>query len=296
MIDRGHYFIINPNATSIVLGHSHPECAFNDSLIDNCKNLAQSAESYFFTYNKLKKIIQNNPQVNTVFVEFTNNQLSKKMDDLIWGDEYFSFMYPKYAAIMNTRDCRLLLSHNALALLHSLPVTLKKNFLFLVKNKKDYINEMGWGGYWYLVKSKTDSLINAIPNASIKQEQPPEEMLTANVGYLQKIVQLCKQHAIKIYLVRSPMHSRNTELSNEAAFKKVARTTFSDIDLLDFKDFPLSNSEFADPQHVNYKGAKLFSLFFNSLIKDGLLNKPDKQQVVNTAIAMLNKRPVNVLK
>ena len=55
MIDRGPYFSISPNATSIVLGHSHPECAFNDSLIDNCKNLAQSAESYFFTYNKLKK-------------------------------------------------------------------------------------------------------------------------------------------------------------------------------------------------------------------------------------------------
>ena len=286
MIGNGNYFSIDPDANSLILGHSHSECAFNDSLIGYCKNLSQSAESYFYTCNKLKKIIENNHQVNTVFVEFTNNCLSNKMDDLIWGNQYFSFMFPKYAALMNTADWKLLFSHNTAAVLKSLPVTLKKNFLFLVKNKTDYSKEMGWGGYLYLVKAKTNLLANTMAAPLTSRQAMASDTAIANIVYLQKIVEFCKQHTIKLYLVRSPVSPENPELSNEAAFEKLARTRFSDVELLDFKDFPLDKSKFADPQHLNYKGATIFSLFFNGLLKDGLLNKPDKQQVINNAMAV----------
>jgi hypothetical protein len=36
----------------LVLGHSQPEHAFNDSIIDGLKNLAEGGESYFWTYHK----------------------------------------------------------------------------------------------------------------------------------------------------------------------------------------------------------------------------------------------------
>ena len=286
MIDRGNYFRINPGATSVILGHSHPECAFNDSLIDNCKNMAQSAESYFYTYYKLKKIIENNHQVKTVYVEFTNNQLSKKMDDWIWENPYFSYTYPKYAAFINATDYMLLFSHHAVAVLNSVSLTVKKNFLFLAKNKKDYIKEMSWGGYLYLVKSTTDSVVNEMAKDVNKRQQVLLGTSTVNIVYLEKIIDLCRQNAVKIYLVRSPMHSQYTGVGNEPVFKKILATKFAGIEFLDFKDFPLANNEFADMEHLNYKGATIFSLFFNGLLKDGLLNKPDKQQVINNAMAV----------
>ena len=47
--------IINSKATfkldneSIILGHSQPECAFNDSLIPGFNNVSESGEPYFYT-------------------------------------------------------------------------------------------------------------------------------------------------------------------------------------------------------------------------------------------------------
>ena len=50
-------FDLKKQPKSIVVGHSHPECAFNDSLIQEFKNFSSSGESYFYTYPKLKNII-----------------------------------------------------------------------------------------------------------------------------------------------------------------------------------------------------------------------------------------------
>ena len=38
-------FKLKPQTKYLVLGHSHPECAFNDSLINNLKNLAQTGKN-----------------------------------------------------------------------------------------------------------------------------------------------------------------------------------------------------------------------------------------------------------
>ncbi len=57
----------------IILGHSHSECAYNDSLISGVANFSQSGESYFYTFFKTKKLIEQNPNINTVLIEFSNN-------------------------------------------------------------------------------------------------------------------------------------------------------------------------------------------------------------------------------
>ena len=49
-INKNADFKLDKKTYHIVLGNSQPECAFNDSLISNFKNLAKSGESYF--YNK----------------------------------------------------------------------------------------------------------------------------------------------------------------------------------------------------------------------------------------------------
>ncbi len=87
-------FKLPDNPKYIVLGHSHPECAFNDSLIQNFKNLSQSGESYFYTYFKCKKILETNASIKVVFIEFTNNQLDETMNDWIWKDKYLKYRFP----------------------------------------------------------------------------------------------------------------------------------------------------------------------------------------------------------
>ena len=85
IIKNSANFKLKPQTKYLVLGHSHPECAFNDSLINNLKNLAQTGESYYYTYFKTIKVLEQNPSIEIVFVEFTNNQIYELMNNWIWG-------------------------------------------------------------------------------------------------------------------------------------------------------------------------------------------------------------------
>jgi len=55
---------------------------------------------------------------------------------------------------------------------------------------------------------------------------------------------------------------------------------FKDVDFLDFNNFPLNNEEFGDFEHLNYKGAKRFSLWFNELLEKGLLSMENKSEFI----------------
>ena len=77
-------------------------------------------------------------------------------------------------------------------------------------------------------------------------------------------------------------------LYNEKIYRRYILDTFSKTEFLDFKDFPLKNSDFYDLDHLNVDGSIKFSIFFNSLIKNGLLDKTEKQKFINEQ--QFNKR------
>ena len=53
-LDNAANFKIGTTSKYLILGHSHPQTAFNDSLIPDFLNKAQSGEAYFYTYLKAK--------------------------------------------------------------------------------------------------------------------------------------------------------------------------------------------------------------------------------------------------
>jgi hypothetical protein len=67
--------------TYLAFGHSHSQCAIDDSLIQHMKNLSDAGEAYFYTLQKTGAFIDQNPSVSIVFIEFANNQISSQMDE-----------------------------------------------------------------------------------------------------------------------------------------------------------------------------------------------------------------------
>jgi len=179
-------FTIEKNIKYLVLGHSQPECAFNDSLISNFKNISQSAEPYFYTYIKLRKLIEINENIDTIFVEFSNNQIEIVMDTWIWDKEYFSYRYPKYSIVMNLSEKYYVSKKNLIHFFNTFSITLKDNLLFLIKREKDYIKYKNWGGYVDIQKSNIDSLLNT--NSSMPKSYIPE-ISKNNLYWLNKIIE-----------------------------------------------------------------------------------------------------------
>lgn len=269
--------IINKHKHILVVGHSHSECAFNNSLITDLKNYSRSGEAYFYTYSKVKLLLNQNPSIDYVFIEYSNNSIDNHINNWIWGDEYMTHNFPKFASFMDFNSILFLAKKNPTCFKECIIPWLKNDFEMLTKG---FNYDKDLGGYLYLVRDKTDSLIAAIPtnNDSLKNIY---QLSTTNIEYLQKTISYCEQKKVKVYLIRSPLHKLYSEYQNEILFQNTLKDEFSKVEFLDFSKFPLSNSEFGDLEHLNFKGAKIFSIWFSNLLKNGLLKRVDKQKYIN---------------
>ena len=278
-------FIFKSNPKYIVVGHSHPECAFNDSLIPNLKNIAESGESYFYNYAKIKPVIIQNPSINVVFIEYTNNQINEDMNKRIWEDPYISDRYPRYSSFMNLDDNLMLFKNNPSAYTNALSLSIRNKSTRIFENDLDFSTKIG--GYLYLERNKTDSIINSME--SLKQTASSvipvkKDISEANLSYLDAIIEFCKKNDKKVILIRSPQHKKYAGYTNEEKYMEILKSRYADIEYLDFSNFPLSNSKYGDLDHLNYKGAKVFSEWFANLLNNGLLVKENKQDYIDGKI------------
>lgn len=266
------------NSDSIlIVGHSHPECAYNDSLIMNTVNFAESGESYFYTYVKVKKLIEQNPEIQTVLIEFTNNQIDYGMNEWIWNDENVNYRFPKYGAFMDAESYLLLLNHNPETLINSSKVLMKNSLKNIFTGFKF---QDGIGGFLYLDKNLADSVSTKSPVKAKKAKKSGNEVSKYNIKYLRETIDYLRYEKKDVFLVRSPQHKSYKGYRNEKQFQEILQAQFSDLEFLDFSNFPLPDSEFADYEHLNYKGAKKYSIWFNDLLKEGFLKQTNKQVII----------------
>ncbi|MEI7597384.1 MAG: hypothetical protein WCK02_16670 [Bacteroidota bacterium] len=110
-----------------------------------------------------------------------------------------------------------------------------------------------------------------------------------SISLLNKVIKECLERNVNVYLIRTPFHSLSSVIQNESQFKILIKSKFKNRIFLDFKDFPLKNNDFADYVHLNFRGAKKVSLFFNSLLKKNLLKTGRPQKLINDEILKLKK-------
>lgn len=283
IIEKKSRFIISRKSKIVLFGHSHSECAFNDSMIYNLKNLSHSGEPYFYIYQKVKMVLSQNPQIETVLVEFSNNQIDEKMNEWIWGYKYMSNMFPKYTPFMDKADIDLLIKNNPGDFMNCLSISTRSNLARVFTSNYQFAGSIG--GYLRLNHSQTNS---GADSSNISSNKPTGQGLSyVNIQYLQKIIAYCTDHHKKVFLVRSPQHRNYEYLKNEKEFLRIKNTLFSSVEFLDFNKFPLQEDEYADFGHLNYKGASKFSRWFNVMLASGLLNNKRKQYLIDQGISTI---------
>lgn len=283
IVNKSADFKLKSNPEYIVLGHSHPETAFNDSLINDFVNISQSGESYFYNYFKAKKIIDHNPSIKVVFLEFSNNQIDISMNNGIWKTRYMRRGFPIYSPFMDYSHKSLLIRNNFTGYLTSMAWSIKTNLVRTLTFDFDYSKTIG--GYLHLERNKTDSLINEILYSDIVYNF--SKISDKNLKYLERIVNYSIEKGKKVILIRSPVHEKYIYYTNEEKYKEIKKIKFPHLEYLDFSKFPLQNSEFGDFQHLNYKGAEIFSVWFSKLLQNGLMESNCKEEFVEKEIEEL---------
>lgn len=257
-----------PGAEYLFLGHSQTECAVNDALIPKSKNLSQGGEAYFYTYPKLKKLLQDNPQIKVVFVSFSNNQIEKKMDDWAFDDIHLNQYFAKYGFLMGKEDFYLIAKYNPSYFFQANLAALEDNIKTIAK-RKSLVEKQNWGGYLPIKHSKLDSLKKVNYIAHMKQNHT-NAISENSIQNLEKMVRLCKNSGVQLIFVRTPFDKDLKKIYNENQFQEIRKKYFANIPFWDFRDTPISNDGFLDYDHLNKKGAEEFSLILNDKIKFSL--------------------------
>jgi len=247
----------------IFLGNSHVECAINDSLITHSKNFAQSADTYFYIYYKIKKIVEANSQIDTVFLDFPNSLFQRDRDTWVYGDEYLGVKYPKYSHLISMEDQCYLFYKNPSVFLISLKDAIKNNYDILSKKSNIY-DTLKWGGYLYLKREEISQ--NFKDSFLVKRtEKIKKSFSNLNYNYFQKILSFCKDRSITVILFIPPLHYLS-QIDDIRFGKDLMKKEFKNISLWDYNAFELQDYEYGDLSHLNYKGAITFSHFINNKI------------------------------
>jgi len=282
-IRNGNYFKLDNSIKNIIIGHSLPQHAFNDSLISNTRNLCKDGTNYFYFYYRIKKVLECNPQIENVFIDISNNIFYKDYNKNIYLYSHLPFKYPNTAILISLKDNLYLAIKNITGYIIAVYKSLLLNTVFVSLNgEKNYIEWSDWGNYYYSSDTLDFDkyLVSFQPNP-IYGDTTVSEFSTE---LLLRTINVCKEHNVNVYLIRTPVHPKNEMLKNENQFKYLVINKFGELQFLDFKEFPLNNNEFRNIAHLNYKGAIKFSSFFNELLTNGLLNKQDKQLFINDEI------------
>ncbi len=278
-------FKITSNPKYIIVGNSHAEMAYNDSLISDVKNLSESGEAYFYTYYKVEKILKHNSSISTVFIEFTNVNIDKKMDSWTWDDVFMTYRLEKYAPLIEWQGKAFLLYKNPFSYITSLIFICKERIKLILDENLVYDKKLGG----YKKFDKADEVnANKKSDIDILTEQLKDyDVSNQNLKYLHKIVKLCNDQEVNIVFIRSPQHSDYGLWGNEPVFQNILKQQFAGLDFLDFSRFNLEDDDYLNAAHLNAKGAKRFSIWFDKMLKTELLN-PKNRSELNRAIIQVN--------
>lgn len=270
-------FVI-PNVSELaVFGHSHPECAFNTELISNFSNFASSGESYFYTYLKAKELLSQNKQVETVFIEFSNDQINSNKNEWIWSDMHLSARYHTFSPFMRLKDHLLIFQNNKSGFLKYLHISTKKNLKRVKSNQFNYSKKLGR----FRPLKDTTMVTYAEAQTLERSANFRSEISEANISYLKELIYYLQLENKRIFLIRSPLLKNNSFQKNEIQFNEILNNHFKSVEFLDFVNFPLHGSDFFDYGHLNVNGAEKFSKWFNELLEEDLLRKTNKQDFIN---------------
>ncbi len=265
---------LRENITVVFSGDSNVECSVNDEIITNSINISTSGEAYLYSYSKIKAILEHNNQIKIVFLSYSPGKLTKYIEERwLYSDEYIIEKTRYYNYVLDKTEKRFLFKKNPKAYLKGTFQSVVFNFSGFFKSlnirspRKGILN---FGGYKKMEINKLQSDIDRQKNIDMNDS---EMILQKKWGYVQesylmKISNLCKNKSAKLFLLKTPKYQRefkNDSIISESDILKFHNFLPSDS-ILDMSNFYLPDSCYADINHLNYKGAKIFSEYMNNLI------------------------------
>lgn len=264
---------LDKNINTVVLGDSQSQTAFNDSLTANAVNYSHNSEHFFLTYNVLKLIVKNNPQIRTLILGCSFHSISAFNERYLFGernkpDNFSKLFYPRYFSMLDNESKLFLIERNLPGVIKSFRGIALDMITSFTENYSKYQDYPFVGRYYPgRVRTFNDSLIKESVVwhfYSDSTETQLEEFSSLQSEYLEKIISFCKEHDIKVILLNTPVHELYYKqipekyMSHYYSYMKELEKN-DNVTLYDYYNYKLPDEYFGDGNHLNRTGASVFT-------------------------------------
>jgi len=251
------YYILNKalfklpeSKTVLVIGDSTTECAVNDTIFSASENVSQSGTAYIYSYVKLNRFLEENKHIKLVLLSIHAGTLMA--DDWVYGATSLNEKAPQYVYLFGKDEyCTLGKKSAFYSGMLKMPLTeintITKSILRNIITYKD----LRIGKYRKLEGTHLNNQTGNVHSAVFEENK----LSTPQVVYLKKIIDLCKEKNVEVVLITTPMYGAKPN----DRLNRYLNKNFQDITYLDYsaKNFP--DEYYFDVDHLNYKGAEIFS-------------------------------------
>lgn len=254
-LNQRHFYEM-PEKKVIFIGDSRIETSVDDTKHTETINLAQSAESYLYSYIKLKKMLAINPQVKMVVLSFSDLNLHEDMEDWYFKNQPLQFKVSNFLFLMPASEIRLLLRNNFKVTIAGILDYPKFKF-DVYKNMKpgDKINTLGVGRYEpiYGIKWKSPK------PGELESKMRPDSFRYSKhqLVYLDKIFEMCKRANVELVFLSTPLH--HSFQTGSRFSDSIHAAKYPMVKYLDYTSMNYPDSCFGDYEHLNYQGSQQFS-------------------------------------
>lgn len=260
-------YTLSPDRHILMLGNSHIKFGVDDSEIPGVFNFAYEEQYADGAYRRLKLLHSLNPGIDTVVVGLDNVMTYTRFRDGLPGGEIsprplntIVNFNADLASQMSPDDIMAIARMSHTDLIYDQLMSLLR-----VETAYAYYRRAGFeaqresnGGF---KKFNRNSLQNEIAevksNKSIRHLPERFEMPPYVAYYVDHIVDYCRQNHIKLIFMCTPQYPIN--VYDTEHYRHIIAERYPDVTFLDYFSFPLTDDCFADTDHLNEKGARVFT-------------------------------------
>lgn len=244
------------NCNIVFLGNSHIECAINDTIVKNSFNFGRSGDKTEFIYSKVKLLKRFNPELDTIVIGY-DNVLCYQSADSAFNSSLFS---PYFFDTHNVKTFFNILFNSSFAYQESHlshPFNWFKLYQFgesMIKNNVNIKDMTNIGGFLYLKRDKLKEDIKRRSNIKMNKSRTFDAL---SIFFLDETLKFCQENDMTVIFLCPPQHKKC--FLDSTYYREYYSKKYSNIKFYDFKDLELPDSCFGDLDHLNYKGARVFS-------------------------------------
>lgn len=275
---------VGHNTDVIIMGDSHTQTGIDEQLLTHAVNISANSMHYMYSYLILKALLKSNPQVKAVVLGYSYHNLNEYYEGFLRDEKQARFKLNDYYWLFEREQENVVRTHSlafyeAYAKYHfGLPIQLAiRLYVKSIMGKLTARDFPFWGKTYKREHSNIskESLIMTIQRHFFSPDlKSPQKHSDLQKVYLAKIVDLCRQRGVRLYLLMTPLHpSYRVNIPGDFIrdfgwFTADLKSMDPGLGVWDHSGDVFADFMYGDADHLNVYGAKIFSRVINRRLED----------------------------